>query len=127
MPLVLLGDRDHEAKVRVDHLVLRTSVATLDQLRELHLLGGCQERIAAGLVEEELDRVRRHRGDRLVRVVRLADVREAAVVRELDPALLELLVQRRDLLVVEVELGQDLRERRQVDAAGLVGMLHQRA
>jgi hypothetical protein len=49
--------------------------------------------------------------------MRLGDVRQAAVVRELDPALLELLVQRRDLLVVEVELRQGLRERRQVDAA----------
>jgi len=57
--------------------------------------------------------------------VRLPDVRQAAVVRELDPALLDLLVQRRDLLVVEVELGQELREGRQVDAADLVGMLHQ--
>jgi hypothetical protein len=96
-------------------------------LRELDLLGGGQQRVAAGLVEEELERVRRHRGDRLVREVRLGDVRQAAVVRKLDPALVELLVERRDLLFVELELGHSLGERREVDAARLLGVLHQRA
>jgi hypothetical protein len=35
--------------------------------------------------------------------VGLGDVRQAAVVRKLDPALVELLVERRDLLLVELE------------------------
>ncbi len=55
------------------------------------------------------------------------DVRQAAVVGELDSVLLELVVERRDLLVVELELGQDLGEGRQVYAVRLLGVLHQRA
>ena len=38
-------------------------VAALDPLRELDLLRRGQQRVAAGLVEEELQRVGRHRGD----------------------------------------------------------------
>ena len=66
--LVLLRDRDDEAEVRVDHPVLRPLVAALDLLRELDLLGGGQQRVAPGLVEEELERVGRHRGDLAVHV-----------------------------------------------------------
>src|SRR5262249_633011 len=49
----------------------------------------------------------------------------AAVVGELDPALLEVLVEGRDLLLVELEFGHGLGERGQVDAARLLGVLHQ--
>src|SRR5262249_22550145 len=59
--------------------------------------------------------------------MRLGDVGQAAVVGELDSALLELLVESRDLLVVELELGHGLREGGEVDATRLLGMLHQRA
>src|SRR5207302_3797205 len=41
--------------------------------------------------------------------------------------LLGLVVERGELLRFEVELGQDLREGREVDAAGFLGVLHQRA
>src|SRR5439155_24566303 len=35
---VLLGDRDHKTKIRLDHLLLRVVVAALDPLRQLDLL-----------------------------------------------------------------------------------------
>src|SRR5918995_414555 len=39
---VALGDRDDEPQVRLDHVLLRRHVATLDELRERHLLVGGQ-------------------------------------------------------------------------------------
>ena len=101
-------------------------VAALDPLGELDLLLGGQQRVAAGLVQEELERVGGRGREVAVdegRVV-LADV--AAVVAELDPALLELLVDARELVVVEVELLDELAELRQVDAALLLGPVDQR-
>ena len=40
MALVLLGDRDDEAEVGVDHQILRFFVAVLDQLGQLHFFRG---------------------------------------------------------------------------------------
>src|ERR687884_2275532 len=54
---VLLRDRDDEAQVRLDHLLLRAMVAPLDPLRELDLLRGCQQVDLADVLEEELQRV----------------------------------------------------------------------
>ncbi len=125
MALVLLRDRYDEAEVRVHHLVLRRLVALLDPLRQLHLFGRGEQRVAAGLVEEELERVARHRGDLLVSVRRLLELRDSAVVGEVDPLLLELLVQGGDVLVVQLELLDEPDERRQVDAAQLLAVLHQ--
>ena len=56
---VVLGDRDDQAQVRLDHLLLRRVVAALDALGELDLLGGRQQRHLADVLEEELERVRR--------------------------------------------------------------------
>src|SRR4029453_16297565 len=55
--LVALRDRDDQAQVGVDHPVLRLEVALLDALRELDLLRRGEQRVAAGVVEEELERV----------------------------------------------------------------------
>jgi hypothetical protein len=52
---IALGDRDDEAQVRIDHLLLGSEVVTLDPLGECHLLGGAQQPVAADLGEEELD------------------------------------------------------------------------
>ena len=60
--LVALRDRDDEAEVRVDHPLLRGSVALLDALREVHLVGGGQQLVPAGRVHEELQRVERAAG-----------------------------------------------------------------
>ena len=54
---VVLGDRDDEAQVRLDHPLLGLHVAALDLLGELDLLRGGQQRVPAGLAEEELERV----------------------------------------------------------------------
>ena len=94
-------------------------------LRELDLFDGGEQRVAAGLVEEELERVARHRGDLLVPVRRLLELGDGAVVGEVDPLLLELLVEGRDVLVVQLELLDEPDERGQVDAAQLLAVLHQ--
>jgi len=124
--LVLLRDRHDEAEVRVHHPVLRRLVALLDELGELDLLRGGEQRVAARFVKEELERVARHRGDLRVRVRRLFDLGKAAVVGDLDAFLRELLEEVGDLVVVQLELLEERRERGQVDAAQLLAVLHQR-
>ena len=57
VPLVALGDRDDQPQVRVDHQILGFLVAALDPLGELDLLLGGQQLVAAGLVQEQLQRV----------------------------------------------------------------------
>jgi hypothetical protein len=123
--LVALRDRDDQAEVRVDHPLLRLHVAALDPLRELDLLLRDQKRPAAGLVQEQLERVRRL--DREVAV----DVRRplgltAAVVAHLDSALVELLVEAADVLVVQLVLGGELIEPREVDATLTLSLGDQR-
>ena len=46
---VVLGDRDDEAQVGLDHALLGLPVAALDRLGELDFLGGGQQRVPAGL------------------------------------------------------------------------------
>jgi hypothetical protein len=57
LALVLAGDRDHEAQIRVDHALLGLEIATLDALGELNLLLSREQRVLASLVEEELQRI----------------------------------------------------------------------
>src|SRR5438132_4948510 len=57
---IVLRDRHHEPQVRLDHLLLRVQVAALDPLREIDLLLGGQEADLADVLEEQLQRVRRH-------------------------------------------------------------------
>ena len=97
----------------------------LDPLRELDLLGRGQQRVPAGLVEEELQRVRRHHREVAVDVRRLLDPRVGAVVRQLDAALLELLVDRGDRVVLELELLYELAEGGEIDAATLLALVDQ--
>ena len=85
-------------------------IAALDPFRELHLLGGCEERVPGQLVEEELQRVDGRRGEIAVRV-RRHPLPAGHVVAHLDPVRLELPEQRLGLLVVELlDDGLDLRE-----------------
>src|SRR4029079_18350081 len=56
---VALRDRDDEPEGGLHHVALRRVVAALDALRELHLLRRGEERNAADLLEEELQRVGR--------------------------------------------------------------------
>jgi hypothetical protein len=48
---------DHEAQVRGDHPVLGIHVAALDALGELDFLGGSEQRVTRGLLEEQLQRL----------------------------------------------------------------------
>src|SRR5437763_1447518 len=97
---VVLRDRDDEAEVGLDHPLLRERVASLDELGQLDLLGGREQLVAPGLAEEQLERIggrlerlrgRRRRRRRLLRLrLRLA----LGLDEQLDPAAVELLVDR---------------------------------
>ena len=57
---VVLRDRDDEAQVGLDHLLLGVEVAALDALGEVDLLLGGQQADLADVLEEQLQRVGRH-------------------------------------------------------------------
>ena len=57
---VVLRDRDDEAQVRLDHLLLRVEVAALDALREVDLLLGGEQPHLADVLQEQLKGVGRH-------------------------------------------------------------------
>ncbi len=110
---VVLGDRDDQAQVGLDHPLLGRHVAALDALRELDLLGGGEQRVTADLAQEELQRVR----GRLHVRVEVARGRRRLLhgllrrgLRDLVAAVLELLVERVDVALFELErvhgLGQ---------------------
>src|SRR3954470_17504874 len=104
---VTLRDRDDEAKVRLDHLLLRAMVTTLDALRELDLLRRREQVDAADVLQEQLERVRRHlrrRGGRLVVEIR------GSRRHDLDLLLLERLVQLVELAGLEVEIVERERD-----------------
>ena len=118
---VVLGDRDDEPQVRLDHALLGLHVAALDALRELDLLRGGQELVPAGFAQEELERVGRRlhrRGDRR------DDLRlRRGLLDDLDRALVELTEQRVVLQLGElVRVGQ-LRKVGRPDGAHLLGLL----
>jgi hypothetical protein len=48
---------DDEAEVRVDHPLLRSAIAPLDALSERDFLRRGEQRVAADLVQEELERI----------------------------------------------------------------------
>src|SRR5438270_306858 len=56
---IALRDRDDEAQVRLDHLLLRAVVAALDPLRKLDFLRRGEQLDLADVLEEELQRVGR--------------------------------------------------------------------
>ena len=119
---VVLGDRDHQPQVRLDHPFLRVHVAALDPLRELDLLGCRQELMPAGLPQEELERISRRldrsgQRDDGLRVRRLLD--------DLDRSLVEL-AQHRILLELRELVGlRDLRQIGRADRANLLCCLEQ--
>src|SRR5439155_25224830 len=120
---VVLGDRDDEPEVRLDHLLLRVTVAPLDPLGEPDLLRRRQQRVPARLAQEELERVRRRlyrRHDR-----RGWGRRLGLPVEHLDPALLELAVDAVDLERIERERLQRLAELALPDRARLLRAFEQ--
>jgi len=109
-----LGDRHDEAKVGLDHLRLGGLVAGLDALGEVHLLRGREQRHAADVLQEELQRVGGllDRGGPAGPVGLLGEVGRAARrlgrLEELDPRLVELLVDVLREAGIDAELVQHL-------------------
>src|SRR4051812_10659913 len=117
---VVLRDRDHEAQVRLDHLLLRVEVAALDALGEVDLLLRGEQTDLADVLQEELKGVGRHVRLQVDRRLCLAatalGVGRAVHLRrrdsrvdlldQLDLGLLEEAVQVLDVRLVEVHLRQ---------------------
>ena len=114
-PLVALRDRDHESKVRIDHPLLRGQVSALDPLCERNLLGGGQQRIPAGPVHEQAQRIGRHDRGSVVVEQRWRD--------DLDVAGVELRPQRGQLVVVELVLEHERIEHGLVDRTARLGFV----
>ena len=97
-PLVAipLRDRDDQAKVRLDHLLLRSMVAALDPLSQLDLLRRGEEIDLADVLEEELQR--------LCRDLALVDLGLLDRLDDFDLQLVEPAVQLVDLRRLELEL-----------------------
>ena len=86
MALVAARELDHQPQVRVDQPFLGFEIAALDALRELDLLLTRQERMAAGLVEEELEAIGRLGGLRCG-AMRRASALDLVATRRLDRVL----------------------------------------
>src|SRR3954447_9880114 len=128
---VVLGDRDHQAQVGLDHLLLGVEVAALDLAREVDLLLGRQQPHLADVLQEELKGVGRHvrlEVDRRLGLAAAALVGRALDLRrgdgrvdlldDLDLGPLEEAVELLDVRLVEVDLGDgglDLGERQDAD------------
>src|SRR5689334_18653059 len=123
LPLVALGDRDHQAQVGVDHALLGLAVATLDALRERDLLRRGEQRVAAGAVHEERERIgRARRGG-----VRDGLLRGRGSRRDdLDLPGLELRTQLGELLLVEVVLERERLQGGLLDRCVLLRFLQER-
>ena len=85
LPAIVLRDRHDQTQVRLDHAALGEHVAGLDALGELDLLDLGQQRVAADLGEEALERVggaigdRQHDGAALVGVLLVTHLNAHAV------------------------------------------------
>src|SRR5215831_6909937 len=99
---VLLRDRDDEAQVGLDHLLLRAVVTALDPLRELDLLRGGEQVDLPDVLQEELQRVCRD----LARLLHRCLVVFLRPGDDLDMELFECVVEVVDLGGIEVELVQ---------------------
>src|SRR5215207_5399992 len=122
---VVLRDRHDEAQVRLDHPLLRLHVAALDPLRELDLLGGGQERVAAGLAQEELKRVGRRLVDGRLRRRPRRLFWLWGLLDDVDAALLELALERLALHLVQLQRLENLCQLGVPDRARLLGNLEQ--
>src|SRR3954449_5474291 len=115
---VVLRDRDDQAQVGLDHLLLGVEVAALDAAREVDLLLRREQADLADVLEEQLQAVRRHVRPQVQRRVLLAAaalVDRALLLRgghgrvdlldELDLGPLEEAVELLHVRLVHVELG----------------------
>jgi hypothetical protein len=120
--LVALGDRDHEAEVRVDHPLLGRRVAALDPLRECDLFGCGEQLILAGAIHEQGQRVGRAGG----RPGLVDDFLGGSRGEDLDLARIELSAERSDLVFIEVVLDRERLDRGLVDLSALLGFVQER-
>src|SRR5690242_9549370 len=115
---VVLGDRDDQAEVRLDHLLLRVEVAALDPLGELDLLRRREQPDLADVLEEELQGIGRHVRLQVERLLAAATtlavgplglrgglLSRVEVLDQLDAVLLEVAVEVLDVRLVELDLG----------------------
>src|SRR3954447_10832690 len=128
---VVLGDRDHQAQVGLDHLLLGVEVAAFDAAGEVDLFLGGEQPNLADVLQEQLKGVGGHVGLQIERRLRLAPaplVGRAVLLRgldrridfldELDLRPLQVGVQLLDVGLVEVDLrhgGRDLGEGEDAD------------
>ena len=131
---VVLGDRDDQAQVGLDHLLLGVEIAALDALGEVDLLLRGQQAHLADVLQEQLQRVGRHVRLEVERRFRFAPAapvgrtldcarggdRRVDVLDELDLGALEEAVQLFDVGLVEVELGHRLGDLRVGEHADLL-------
>ena len=106
---VALRDRDDEAQIRLDHLLLRGMVSALDPLRKLDLLRRGEQLDPPDVLEEQLQRVRR-RLERARLDGRPFVVRLDRLGHDLDLLLLERLEQLVELTRLEVEIVEGERD-----------------
>jgi hypothetical protein len=116
---VVLRDRDDEAEVGLDHLLLRVEVAALDAAREVDLLLGGEQPDLADVLQEQLKGVGGHvrlEVDRRLGLAPASLVRRALhgvrrggsgidLLDQLDLRALEEAVELLDVGLVEVDLG----------------------
>ena len=124
--LVAPGDRDDEAQVVVDELLLGGEVAALDALGQLELRGGGEEPEAPGLPEELTHRVDGVLHEVVVGVARGRDAHPAAVVVNRDAALRDLVAQVLQISVAELERLGEAIDLRLLQAASLRARREQR-
>ncbi len=133
---VVLGDRDHEAQVRLDHLLLGVEVPALDALRQVDLLLRREQPDLSDVLQEELKGVGGHVGLQLDLRLRLATAtlpvgcplllrRESGRIDSLhqfDLRLLEEAVEILDVALVEIDLSQRRRDLGIGQDAGLLAL-----
>src|SRR3954451_1295649 len=117
LALVALRVGNDEAQVRVDQPLLGSQVAPPDALRQLDLLLLGEQRVAAGLVEEELECVGGRARELVGPVARGLDNVAPAVIAHVDAARFELLVESLGGLLGELERPHRLGELGQLDAS----------
>jgi hypothetical protein len=126
--LVALRDRDHEPQVRVDHPLLGGVVATLHALRERDLLGGGQQRVAAGAVHEQRQRIGRADDSIGLPDVGRLDGCLVLIVRsvDLDVAGLELSAKRPEVILLEVVLERERLQGALLDLPSVLALVEER-
>ena len=137
---IVLGDRDDETKVGLDHLLLGVKVTALDPLRETDLLLRRQQTHLADVLQKQLKGIGRHVRLQVQRRLRLAPptlLRRALELRrrgqrridlldQLDRRPLQKAVQLFDVCLVEIELRDRPRNLGISQDTKLPAAIHQR-